>query len=162
MAWAVPFAGNLVRDFQYEHFRYWNVPPRWDKNAYEHGTLVLVPKMSHRKISRKVTNLAFSYFCSGDQTLDVSGIAWLVTRMSHQSDTSVVTTWLVTKMSHRKKKNYMVDLMTGATFEKWATISLILIKKNGCFMKEFLHFKFQLETSLSKREPEKWVLQRVR
>ena len=28
-------------------------------------------------------------------------------------------------------------------------------------MKEFLHFKFQLETPLSKREPEKWVLQRV-
>jgi len=105
MAWAVPFAGNLVRDFQYEHFRYWNVPPRWDKIAYEHGTFVLVPKMSHRKKKVEKRQIwLFSYFCSGDPTLDVSVIAWLVTGMSHQSDTRVVTTWLVNKMSHRKKK----------------------------------------------------------
>ena len=81
----------------------------------------------------------FSYFCSGDPTLDVSVIAWFVTGMSHQSDTRVVTTLLVIKMSHRKKI-YMLDSMRGATFEKWATISLCLIKKL-VFMKEFLHFK---------------------
>ena len=142
MAWAVPFAGNLVRDFQYGHFRYWNVPPRRDKIAYEHGTLVLVPKMSHQKKKiQKWQIWLFSYFCSGDPTLDESVIAWFVTGMSHQSDTRVVTTWLVIKMSHRKK-NYMFDTMRGATFEKWVIISVFLIKKL-LLMKEFLHFKGQ-------------------
>lgn len=39
-----------------------------------------------------------------------------------------------------EKKIYMVDSMRGATFEKWAKLSVFLIKKL-LFMKEFLHFE---------------------
>ena len=157
MARAVPFAGNLVRDFQYEHFRYWNVPPRWDKIADEHGTFVLVPKMSHRKKKVEKRQIwLFSYFCSGDPTLDVSVIAWLVTGMSHQSDTRVVTTWLVNKMSHRKKNLYD-GLYERSYFWKMSKIISIFDQKIGVYEGIFAFWrpgrplrcqKFYQETSI--------------
>ena len=83
--------------------------------------------LTEKKVEKRQIWL-FSHFCSGDPTLKVSVIAWLVAVMSHQSDTRVVTTWLVNKMSHRKKI-YMVDSVRGATFEKWGKLSVFLIKK---------------------------------
>ena len=142
MAWAVPFAGNLVRDFQYGHFRYWNVPPRRDKIAYEHGTLVLVPKMSHQK--KKFKNDKFGFFLIF--ALVIQHWMWVLLLDSLlECLTKVIQEWLRPGSLLKcltEKKNYMFDTMRGATFEKWVIISVFLIK-NLLLMKEFLHFKGQ-------------------
>ena len=157
MAWAVPFAGNLVRDFQYGHFRYWNVPPRRDKIAYEHGTLVLVPKMSHQK--KKFKNDKFGFFLIF--ALVIQHWTWVLLLDSLlECLTKVIQGWLrpgwLIKCLTEKKKLYD-GLYERSYFWKMSKIISIFDQKIGVYEGIFAFWrpgrplrgqKFYQETSI--------------
>ena len=161
MAWAVPFAGNLVRDFQYGHFRYWNVPPRRDKIAYEHGTLVLVPKMSHQK--KKFKNDKFGFFLIFALVIH-HWMRVLLLDSLLECLTKVIQEWL--------RPGSLIQCLTEKKFIWWTLWEELLLKneqnyqyfwsKNWCLWRNFCILKAWETSERSKILPRnqylvKWI-----